>query len=273
MSQSDEEMRDSIGSRLGNLERQVKENLSALSQQDAKLDKLLHIVNALTSTAAPSVNESPISQTTSTIERIQPAIDREPRPRSDVRAFSGEPGDWERFWTQVRVFFGMQPITYSSDAQKIAYIYQRLEGEPLKLVTNMWDKPQYQLTLSNMEMFRIMMESLYLDINKNENASYEFKKLKQTKGTGNAQHIQKFETLALAANRIPGEEYERFKDSLRDDVKRSIELEALRQPTLGSSYYDLKAWLITWTFTPRKTGILYVRRSKCALVVEVLAIP
>ena len=72
----------------------------------------------------------------------------------------------------------MQPITVSSDAQKIAYIYQRLEGKPLKFVTNMWDKTQYQLTLSNMELFRIMMESLYLDLNKHENAAYEFKKLK-----------------------------------------------------------------------------------------------
>jgi len=199
--QENAEMTESYNSRLNLLEKKLVEAMNLTTSHDNTLRELVESVKLLTA-KFESDAKTPKTKDEFKVPADRPSIDREPRPRSDVKCFSGEAGDWERFWTQVRVFFGMQPITYSSDAHKIAYIYQRLEGEPLKLVTNMWDKPEYQMILSNMNLFKVMMESLYLDINKNENANYEFKRLKQTKTVSNAQHIQRFETLALASNAL-----------------------------------------------------------------------
>lgn len=166
----------------------------------------------------------------------------DPRVKADVDKFKGDPKDWLRFWTQLKVFFALQPSTFKSDAQKIGYIYQRLDGDPLKLVTQCYNKIEYEFTVSNLEAFRIMMESLYADQNLLADAGYEFRAYSQSKG--NAEHIRKFETLAIAAGKIPAEEMERFIESLKPELQKNVDYESLRFPTLKTDYYDLKQWLI-----------------------------
>jgi len=161
----------------------------------------------------------------------------DPRVKADVDKFKGDPKDWLRFWTQLKVFFALQPSTFKSDAQKIGYIYQRLDGDPLKLVTQCYNKIEYEFTVSNLEAFRIMMESLYADQNLLADAGYEFRAYSQSKG--NAEHIRKFETLAIAAGKIPAEEMERFIESLKPELQKNVDYKSLRFPTLKIDYYDL----------------------------------
>lgn len=233
----------------------LENNVAAIANEVTRLSKLVE-----TLAASPPETNHEVRRLSSLVEGMirsnqpSPSIPaREPtlelnnrisdaRVKADVEKFKGDPKDWLRFWTQLKVFFALQPGTFKSDAQKIGYIYQRLEGDPLKLVTQCYNKNEYEFTVSNLEAFRVMMESLYADQNLLADAGYEFRSYSQTKG--NAEHIRKFETLAIAAGKLPAEEMERFIESLKPELQKNLDYESLRFPTLKTDYFDLKQWLI-----------------------------
>ena len=112
-------------------------------------DKLDQVATALSALivrldAAPT----PAAQLPAPAQQAPPAA--QPAPAAGAAAlepripppakYSGDPNTCRQFLTQCQLTFNAQPIRFASDAAKIAYLVNSLEGRPLSLYNALFEQ-------------------------------------------------------------------------------------------------------------------------------------
>ena len=62
----------------------------------------------------------------------------EPRLPAPER-FDGSPGEYRAFLTQCKLIFSLQPLTFPTDASRVAYIISQLTGQAKRWGTTAWN--------------------------------------------------------------------------------------------------------------------------------------
>ncbi|XP_050924947.1 uncharacterized protein LOC108874699 [Lates calcarifer] len=99
---------------------------SSMTQLDARLDQ---VSTQLTSLAAPVPSSAPpVHPPAPTTSPTLPSLPREPFIPTPVR-YSGEVGSCSQFLHQCSLVFDQQPLSYSTDRSKIAFVSSLLSGK------------------------------------------------------------------------------------------------------------------------------------------------
>jgi hypothetical protein len=142
----------------------------------------------------------------------------------DVERFSGDRSEAATFLLRLKVFFEGLADTYDTDAKRISYMFQRLDGAALR-----WARPIFEvdsannlLLRSNMDCFLKEFKALFEDCYRKVRATKTLLKLQQ--GTRPVTEYWTEFVQLLAESSIDSiSAREIFFEGLNDDLKRRLE--------------------------------------------------
>jgi predicted aspartyl protease len=229
---------------LGQMMDAANKRYAAMESQLAGLGQAVQLLLTQNSIQVPITQPA---QTPSSAIRSGPTG----QPRfTDVPAFDGSPDRFSEFLIDTEVFFKSQEALYPQDAQKIAYIYGRLEPQSIAkaMVANLFlqQKTQDVPALHSYQSFMDFLSLSFANNNEQEEADDALRFLKQ----GNAsivKHIAKFDAIYTKSSKF-GTSDSGLKDflySLNKEVKNSVVKDARFRPSILTDLADLKKWLLT----------------------------
>lgn len=203
-----------------------------IGRHEEELSAARHAVESLASQVSDLSNRflhSPREQSVSHDHREKP----EPRINNPP-CYSGEPTQCRSFLTQCEVVFSLQPVTYSTDRARVAFVISLLTGRAREWGAANWEAEAdcvFNFPRFKEEMIRVFDRSTH-----GEEASRALSTLRQGRRSA-ADFAIEFRTLATTAGWNEPALVSRYLEGLNSDVKEEIYIREV--PTQLDSLIDL----------------------------------
>ena len=193
-------------------------------------DKLDQVATALSALivrldAAPT----PAAQLPAPAQQAPPAAQPVPaagaaalEPRIPPPAkYSGDPNTCRQFLTQCQLTFNAQPIRFASDAAKIAYLVNSLEGRPLSLYNALFEK--HSPLAMSAEAFATELKRMFDYPIRGHQAGQQLMKIRQGRLTVR-EFVVNFRGLAVESGWNEAALITAFQNGLNRDIGKEIAL-------------------------------------------------
>ena len=160
---------DLVKTAVGNQGQRIGEMQTALKSLIDEVTKISSHI-ATTSTAATQPPPPPAPVTAPAAQAAEPRI---PPPAK----YSGNPNTCREFLTQVKLTFNAQPLRFSQEVSKIAFIASLLEGPPLSYFNALHE--QGSATALSFDLFAAELKRIYDHPIRGQQAGQQLLKLRQ----------------------------------------------------------------------------------------------
>ena len=160
---------DKVKTAVGNQGQRMGEMQAALQSLIDEVTKISSHI-ATTSTAPPQPSQPSVPVMAPATKAAEPRI---PPPAK----YSGNPNTCREFLTQVKLTFNAQPLQFSQEASKIAFIASLLEGPPLSYFNALYE--QGSATALSFDLFAAELKRIYDHPIRGQQAGQQLLKLRQ----------------------------------------------------------------------------------------------
>lgn len=218
--------------------RSLVESNNALLKQVSQLTGQVSQLSIHAVPPASIASQAAIDNATASVSSSLPVPVREPNVPVPER-YSGDIGTCQSFLTQVSLVFDLQPLSYSTERAKIAYLVSLLSGAAREWGTSVWERQEG--VCQSYQAFVGEMKKVFDHPIQGKDAGYRLLSIRQ--GTRRVtEYAIEFRTLAASSGwndeSLQGAFYAGLQDNIKDELSAREETSSLDQTVALATRID-----------------------------------